>query len=56
MKLKKGIDPTNPDESFEIVPLDDYFPETVLKNLERWKDYIAQGEGVDIKNFVPDWE
>ena len=56
MKLKKGIDPTNPDESFEIVPLDDYFPETVLKNLERWKDYVAEGEGVDIKNFVPDWE
>jgi hypothetical protein len=56
MKLKKGIDPTNPNESFEIVTLDDYFPETVLKNPERWKDFIAEGESVSIKNFVPDWE
>lgn len=56
MKLKKGIDPNNPNESFDVVTLDDYFPETIINNLERWKDYIASGEGVDIKNFVPNWE
>ena len=56
MKLKKGIDPNNPNESFDFVTLDDYFPETIINNLERWKDYIASGEGVDIKNFVPNWE
>jgi hypothetical protein len=56
MKLKKGIDPNNPNESFEIVELDDYFPETIVNNPERWKDYIATGEGMSIKNFVPDWE
>jgi hypothetical protein len=56
MKLKKGIDPNNPNESFEIVELDDYFPETIVNNPERWKDYIATGEGMSIKKFVPDWE
>ena len=56
MKLKKGIDPNNPNESFDIVTLDDYFPETIINNLERWKDYIASGESIDIKNFVPNWE
>lgn len=36
---KGGIDP-NYSEKFEYVEIDDYFPKTVLKNLDRWKNYI----------------
>lgn len=56
MKLKKGIDKNNPNESFEYIELDDYFPETVVEDPVRWKDYIAVGECVNIKGFVPSWE
>ncbi len=56
MKLKKGIDPNNPNESFEIIELDDYFPEAVLADKEKYSAYIANGESVNIKNFVPSWE
>ena len=36
---KGGIDP-NSGEQFEYIHINDYFPKTVLNNLERWKDYI----------------
>ena len=42
--LKKGIDPDD-GETFEIVKMDNYFPQTILSNLDRWKDYILPDEG-----------
>ena len=36
---KGGIDP-NSGERFEYVEIDEFFPKTVLNNLEKWKKYI----------------
>ena len=52
---KGGIDPNSP-ERFEYIKIDDYFPETVVNDLDRWKDYIIPDATADIKNFVPSWE
>lgn len=52
---KGGIDP-NSGERFEYIAIDDYFPETVVNDQERWKDYIIQGATANIKDFVPSWE
>jgi beta-1,4-mannosyl-glycoprotein beta-1,4-N-acetylglucosaminyltransferase len=52
MTRKGGIDPNAP-ERFEYIELDNYFPKTVMNNLERWKDYIIADAAVSIKNYVP---
>lgn len=52
MTRKGGIDPNSP-ERFEYIELDEYFPKTVLNNLDRWKDYIITDPAVSIKNYVP---
>lgn len=52
MTRKGGIDPNSP-ERFEYIELDDYFPNTVINNPERWKDYIISDANVSIKNYVP---
>jgi hypothetical protein len=52
MNRKGGIDPNSP-ERFEYIQIDEYFPETLRKNPERWKDYIISDATVSIKNYVP---
>jgi hypothetical protein len=38
---------------YEHVAMDEYFPKTVINNLERWKDYIIPDASASIKNYVP---
>jgi hypothetical protein len=49
---KGGIDP-NSAERFEYVVIDDYFPKTVLADLERWKDYIIPNATETVDKFLP---
>jgi hypothetical protein len=52
IERKGGIDPTSA-ERFEYIELDDYFPQTVLNDLEKWSKYILPDATVSIKNYVP---
>jgi hypothetical protein len=49
---KGGIDP-NSAERFEYVVIDDYFPKTVINDLERWKDYILPNATAKVEEFLP---
>ena len=49
---KGGIDP-NSGERFEYVIIDEYFPKTVLDDMERWKDYILPNATVNARRFLP---
>jgi beta-1,4-mannosyl-glycoprotein beta-1,4-N-acetylglucosaminyltransferase len=53
LSRKGGIDPNNIAEQFEYIQIDDYFPETIRKHPERWKDYILPNATVSIKKYVP---
>ena len=43
----------DPGVYYEHVEIDDYFPKTVLNNLDRWKNYIINNPAESIKNYVP---
>jgi hypothetical protein len=45
LSVNRGIDPTDFDESFATVKLDNYFPRSITSNLDRWKDYILPDDG-----------
>jgi hypothetical protein len=49
---KGGIDP-NSAERFEYVVIDDYFPKTVINDLERWKNYILPNATAKVEQFLP---
>ena len=50
---KGGFDPNYP-EHFEYITLDDYFPKTVLNNVDRWKQYLLQDVATtSIKDILP---
>ena len=38
---------------YEHIALDDYFPKTVMNNLERWKQYIIPDATISIRDYVP---
>lgn len=38
---------------YEHIKIDDYFPKTILNNLERWKDYILPDAKLSITDYVP---
>ena len=44
---------SNTPERFEYVEIDEYFPKTVLNNLDRWKDSIIPNASISIRNYVP---
>ena len=44
---------SNTSERFEYVEIDEYFPKTVLNNLERWKNYIIPNANLSIRDYVP---
>ena len=41
-KIEKKIDLFNRNEKYEVVELDDSFPEYLLNNLQKFKDHIAK--------------
>ena len=44
---------SNTPERFEYVEIDDYFPKTVLDNLERWTNSIVPNANLSIRDYVP---
>ena len=44
---------SNTPERFEYVEIDEYFPKTVLDNLERWKNSIVPNANLSIRDYVP---
>jgi hypothetical protein len=38
---------------YEHIAMDEYFPKTVMNNLERWKEYIVPNANISIKDYVP---
>ena len=50
---KGGIDPDYLEEQFEYVKIDEYFPKTILNNLDRWRDYIIPDATVSVRDLLP---
>lgn len=53
LKNKRGLDPNNYNEQFEYVEVDDYFPNTVVNNLEKYKSFIIDGATKNVLDFLP---
>lgn len=51
---KVGLLGFNYHERFEYITVDDYFPETVINNLDKYKNMIVQGDTKSIYNFYPE--
>lgn len=47
-----GVHP-NPDYRFSPVKLDDYFPETITKNLEKYKSHVIENASHTVRDFLP---
>jgi len=48
-----GIIRTNEDYRFTPVTLDDYFPKTVIKNIEEFKDKIITEATTSARQYLP---
>jgi hypothetical protein len=53
---KVGIGWEAGEERFAYVKVDDYMPQTVVNNPERWKDMIIQNQEFSVYDFYPDIE
>jgi hypothetical protein len=53
LKNKRGLDPNNYNEQFEYVEVDDYFPNTVVNNLEKYQSFIIDGATKNVLDFLP---
>ena len=53
LKNKRGLDPNNHNEQFEYVEVDDYFPNTVVNNLEKYQSFIIEGATKNVLDFLP---
>jgi beta-1,4-mannosyl-glycoprotein beta-1,4-N-acetylglucosaminyltransferase len=53
--IERKLNPIDPNEpgQFEWVVVNDYFPKTILNNLEKYKDLIVPNATADIKEFLP---
>lgn len=56
IKRKVGIVWEQGEERFAYIKVNDYFPQTVLKNPERWKDMIITTQEHEVYDFYPDVE
>lgn len=52
-KNKRGLDANNTTEKFEIVEVDEYFPNTVVNNLEKYSDFIIPNAEANVLDFLP---
>ena len=43
----------DPGVQYEHVNIDEYFPKTILNNIEKWKNYIIPNASESIKKYVP---
>jgi hypothetical protein len=50
---KRGIHVQPNGEEFEHIKLDEYFPKTILNNLDRWRDYIIPDATANIRDYLP---
>lgn len=56
--IAKGLNPIEPKDPgrYSAMILDDYFPETILENQERWQHLIAQGGDKHIRDYLPQFK
>ncbi len=52
-KNKRGLDAKNTSEKFEIVEVDEYFPNTVVNNPEKYSDFILPNAEANVLDFLP---
>ena len=52
-KNKRGLDANNTNEKFEIVEVDEYFPNTVVNNLEKYSQFIIPNAEANVLDFLP---
>lgn len=52
-KNKRGLDANNKSEKFEIVEVDEYFPNTVVDNPEKYSKFILPGAEKNVLDFLP---
>lgn len=51
----KNLNPIDPREPGKFMPvmIDDYFPKTVVDNLERWSEYIVPNATENVRTYLP---
>lgn len=54
IKRRVGIYWEEGDERFQPMKVNDYFPQTVINNPERWADMIVQDAEFEVYDFYPD--
>lgn len=52
-KNRRGLDANNATEKFEIVEVDEYFPNTVVNNLEKYSQFILPNAEKNVLDFLP---
>jgi|AntAceMinimDraft_11_1070367.scaffolds.fasta_scaffold00267_20 hypothetical protein len=52
-KNKRGLDANNKTEKFEIVEIDEYFPNTIVNNLEKYSEFIIPNAEATVLDFLP---
>ena len=52
-KNKRGLDANIKTEKFEIVEVDEYFPNTVINNLEKYSNFIIPNAEANVLDFLP---
>lgn len=52
-KNKRGLDANNTSEKFEAVEVDEYFPNTVVNNLEKYSQFILPNAKANVLDFLP---
>jgi hypothetical protein len=51
--ISRGRDYFRPDEVWEPVILDEYFPKTILNNISKYRDFIAPGGKKTVQEYWP---
>lgn len=56
--MNKGLNPIEPKDpgKYAAMVLDDYFPDTITNNADKWKHLIVEGGEKNIRDYLPKFE
>jgi hypothetical protein len=54
LQQKRGLDKDSTNEKFEYVEVDEYFPRTVVNNLEKYSKFIIPNATKNVMDFLPE--
>jgi len=53
--ISRGLNPIAPNDpgKYAAVKLDEYFPQTIRNNLDKWGHLVIEGANLDIRDYLP---